>query len=50
MLGKHCQKLLGVVRQFEKLYGRKVEPGGMELPGLKALLQIVQAHLKIGKR
>jgi ADP-ribosylglycohydrolase len=50
MLGRHCLKLLGVVRQFEKLYGRKVEPGGMELPGLKALLKIVQVHLKIGKR
>lgn len=47
MLDKHSAKLLGVLRQFERLYGRKVEPGGMDLPGLKALLNLVKLHLKI---
>lgn len=46
MLDQHSAKLLGVLRQFERLYGRKVEPGGMDLPGLKALLNLVKLHLK----
>lgn len=50
MLAKHCHKLLGTMRQFERLHGRKVEPGGMDLPGLKALLKIIQVAVKIGKR
>jgi ADP-ribosylglycohydrolase len=47
MVDRHSAKFLGVLRQFERMYGRKVEPGGMDLPGLKALLSLIKLHLKL---
>ncbi|WP_274644996.1 ADP-ribosylglycohydrolase family protein [Pseudomonas serbica] len=47
MVDRHSAKFLGVLRQFERMYGRKVEPGGMDLPGLKALLSMIKLHLRL---